>query len=402
MKRLLSVILCITAMLGGTVMAEDEVKPIVVKVDGVAITTDQAPVNMEGKVLVPLRAIFESLGAEVYWDESGIVTAKKEDSEFSLKIGEAAYTLNGKKYETDIAAQIIHDRTMVPLRVVSESMGCAVNWLEAKNTVDVATPAHQAVVAETDRIRAIQPQIDEVYKEVDGTKLPIKIYKLENSQNSKTAVLAIHGGGWYAVKGEWEQWSPGWLWMNYQAQYYYDKYGYTTAVISYRSINLNEETEVSDLIEDCKDALKYFRENAEFDKLIVIGDSSGAHLAVELGLDDECDINIVVAANPVLDLNTERWEYTAKTEEARIAASPSFNTKLSDTKFLCIHGNADTVVDHEITKKFCEDMQALGTQCDYVELDGINHAFILSRYQSTDEQINEYMTMIDEYIAGNL
>ena len=67
-----------------------------------------------------------------------------------------------------------------------------------------------------------------------------------------------------------------------------------------------------------------------------------------------------------------------------------------------MHGGADTVIDCAISKKFCEDMTALGTQCDYVELEGVNHAFILSRYQSTDEQINEYMGMIDEYIAKNL
>ena len=84
------------------------------------------------------------------------------------------------------------------------------------------------------------------------------------------------------------------------------------------------------------------------------------------------------------------------------AKALAFNTKKTDTKFLIMHGGADTVVDCAISKKFCEDMTALGTQCDYVELEGVNHAFILSRYQSTDELINEYMGMIDEYIAKNL
>ena len=47
-------------------------------------------------------------------------------------------------------------------------------------------------------------------------------------------------------------------------------------------------------------------------------------------------------------------------------------------------------------------MTALGTQADLIELDGKDHAFILSRYQSTDVQINEYMAMIDAYLADNL
>lgn len=94
--------------------------------------------------------------------------------------------------------------------------------------------------------------------------------------------------------------------------------------------------------------------------------------------------------------------FTAKTEEDRIKASPAFNVKKVNAKFLCMHGNADTVVDCAITKKFCEDMTAAGTKCDFIELEGRSHAFLLSRYQSTDEQINEYMQMIDAYLAENL
>ena len=47
-------------------------------------------------------------------------------------------------------------------------------------------------------------------------------------------------------------------------------------------------------------------------------------------------------------------------------------------------------------------MQAIGTQCDYMELNGIKHAFLLSRYLSTDEMINGFMNMIDAYLAENL
>lgn len=94
--------------------------------------------------------------------------------------------------------------------------------------------------------------------------------------------------------------------------------------------------------------------------------------------------------------------FTAKTEEDLIKASPSFNTKKTDTKFLVMHGDKDVVVDHEISKTFCDDMTALGTSATYLELEGRDHAFILSRYQSTDEMINTFMGMIDAYLAENL
>lgn len=403
MKKVVSMMLA-GAMLGSCVaMAAEEEKAVTVKVDGVALAIeDQQPIIEENRTLVPLRAIFEALEAEVAWDDATrTVTAKKGEIEMELKIGAEKYTVNGEEKELDVPAKIMNNRTLVPLNVVAESLGCAANWDGEKYIVDVATPAHQAVVAEADRIRAIEPTIDGSYKTVEGIRLPVKMYiPEEKTENSKIAVLAIHGGGWYAVSKDSDTWNGSW--MNYQAQYYYDKYGYTTAAVSYRNIKLTETTNVMEQVEDCKDAVKYMRENAEFDKLIIMGDSSGGHLATMLGLDDEVNADIVVAANPVLDLNTEKWAYTAAEEEIRIQASPLYNPKKTDTKFLVMHGNSDTTVDYSTSKKFCEDMQALGTQCDYMELDGVKHAFILSRYQSTDEMVNEFMDMIDKYLAENL
>jgi len=404
MKKLICIALATSMLATGVAMAEEaEEKVVTVKVDGVTLTIeDQQPIIENDRTLVPLRAIFEALEAEVNWDdETRTVTAQKGEATMELKIGEATYKVNGEEKTLDVPAQIKNDRTLVPLRVVAESLDCAVEWDGEKYVVDVATPAHQAVVAETDRIRAIEPTIDGSYKTVEGVRLPVKMYiPEEKTENSKIAVLAIHGGGWYATKKDSDTW--GGSWMNYQAQYYYDKYGYTTAAVSYRDIKITETTNVMEQVEDCKDAVKYMRENAEFDTLIIMGDSSGGHLATMLGLDDEVGADIVFAANPVLDLNTEKWAYTAAEEEIRIQASPLYNPKKTDTKFLVMHGNADTTVDCSTSKKFCEDMVALGTQCDYVELEGVKHAFVLSRYQSTDEMVNEFMDMVDAYIAENL
>ena len=404
MKKLMSIALATSMLATGVAMAEEVAeKEVIVKVDGVKLVIeDQKPIIENDRTLVPLRAIFEALEAEVSWDdETRTVTAKKGETNMELKIGDTTYKVNGEEKTLDVPAQIKNDRTIVPLRVVAESLGCSAQWDGEKYEVNVDTPAHQAVVAETDRIRAIEPTIDGAYKTVEGVRLPIKMYiPEEDTEAKKIAVLAIHGGGWYAVNKDSDTWNGSW--MNYQAQYYFDKYGYTTAAISYRNIKLTETTNVLEQVEDCKDAVKYMRENADFDTLIIMGDSSGGHLATMLGLDDEVDADIVFAANPVLDLNTEKWAYTAAEEEVRIQASPLYNPKKTDTKFLVMHGNADTTVDYSTSKKFCEDMVALGTQCDYVELEGIKHAFILSRYQSTDEMVNEFMDMVDAYIAENL
>ncbi len=418
MKKLLSLILAILMMTTMMVCAEevvDEVatdavkvtavaveKEVTVKIDGVTLEiADQKPIIENDRTLVPLRAIFEALDAAVEWDaDTYTVTATKGETTFELAIGATTYKVNGEEKTLDVPAQIKNDRTLVPVRVVSESLGCEVNWDGETYEVTVNTPAHLAVVAETDRIRAIEPTLDGAYKTVDGVRLPIKMYIPEEGENKNIAVLTIHGGSWYAVTQDSDTWDGSW--MNYQAQYYFDKFGYTTAAISYRGINFNGETTVFDIVEDCKDAVAYMREQADFDKLIIMGDSSGGHLAAELGLDDEVDADIIVAANPVLDLTVSYWGYAVKTEEDRAVASPAHNIKKTDTKFLVMHGNKDAVVDYTISKKFCEDMTAAGTDATFMELDGCDHAFILSRYQSTDEMINTFMGMIDTYLADNL
>lgn len=402
MKKKLALLMALMIFGNMAVSAtEEEEKSVKVSFNGAEMEiVGQQPVIEDGRTLVPMRAIFENLNATVEWDnDTRTVTAKNGETEIILPIGSDVYKVNGEEKQAEVPAKIINDRTMVPLGVVCDSFGYYVAWLPEKYQVAISTIEYAEIVNETDRIRAIEPTIDSSYKTVDGVRLPIKMYISDDEEKGNTCVLAIHGGSWYAVKEDSDTWNGSW--MNYQAQYYADK-GYTSAAISYRDIRLTEETDVFDLIEDCKDAVKFMREQKDFDKLIIMGDSSGGHLAVELGLDDEIGADIIVAANPVLDLTNEKWKHTAKTEEDYKKASPSFNTKKTATKFLVMHGNADVLVDYKISEKFCEDMTALGTQCDMIVLDGVNHAFILSRYQSTDEKINEYMTMIDEYIEKNI
>ena len=158
MKKLMSIALATSMLATGVAMAEEVAeKEVIVKVDGVKLVIeDQKPIIENDRTLVPLRAIFEALEAEVSWDdETRTVTAKKGETNMELKIGDTTYKVNGEEKTLDVPAQIKNDRTIVPLRVVAESLGCSAQWDGEKYEVNVDTPAHQAVVAETDRIRAI-------------------------------------------------------------------------------------------------------------------------------------------------------------------------------------------------------------------------------------------------------
>lgn len=93
--------------------------------------------------MVPMRAIFEALGAEVQWDdETRTVTAKKDDITIKLVIDSDIITVidgtgNTDEIQVESPAVIVDDNTVVPVRAVSESLGCDVGWEEATRTVDI-------------------------------------------------------------------------------------------------------------------------------------------------------------------------------------------------------------------------------------------------------------------------
>lgn len=96
----------------------------------------QAPVIIDGRTLVPLRAIFEAMGAEVNWDAAtNTVTAVRDNTTISLAIGSDQLYVNGQAKTIDVPAQIINERTMVPVRAVAESFGCDVDWNESARRV---------------------------------------------------------------------------------------------------------------------------------------------------------------------------------------------------------------------------------------------------------------------------
>ena len=111
---------------------------IKVLVNGAAVTFDQPPIIENGRTLVPLRAIFEALGATVEWEQSTqTVTAVKDDITIILKIGDVFLTKNGERITLDVPAKIVGGRTLVPARAVAESFGAEVGWDQATRTVTI-------------------------------------------------------------------------------------------------------------------------------------------------------------------------------------------------------------------------------------------------------------------------
>lgn len=115
-------------------------QPIRVSVDGQTLTFDQQPIIENDRVLVPVRAIFEALGAQVDWDGAQqLVTAQKGSETVKLQIGSKLLYHNGTAVWLDAAPKLIGDRTLVPVRAVSESFGATVEWQESQRRVVITT-----------------------------------------------------------------------------------------------------------------------------------------------------------------------------------------------------------------------------------------------------------------------
>lgn len=117
-----------------------------VYLDGNMLAFDVPPVIEEGRTLVPLRAIFEALGAEVTWDgDTRTVTAQKEQVKIQLQIGSNTACINNQPVELDVPARIVNDRTLVPLRFVGEALGAEVDWDGATRTVRIEQASEHSI-----------------------------------------------------------------------------------------------------------------------------------------------------------------------------------------------------------------------------------------------------------------
>ena len=140
MKKIIPIILSLTAVMSTSTALADE--SITVMLNGQAMDFDVAPIIQNDRVLVPMRAIFEELHCSVdYTDIDGrqIITAKlNENNSIGLVIGSDEMQIHNQKIKLDTAPIIVNDRTLVPLRAVSEAFDYDVNWDGDTKTVTIS------------------------------------------------------------------------------------------------------------------------------------------------------------------------------------------------------------------------------------------------------------------------
>ncbi len=150
-KRTIVVIVCVIFTLLSTFTVIADEKAMTVTLDGKKIEFDQPPIVEDGRTLVPMRAIFEAMGATVEWEATfQTVTGTKGDIVVKMQIGNNVITKNGQQITLDVPPQIVNGRTLVPVRAVAESFNAKVDWNGKEQTVIISSN-------QTDKSNVVKP-----------------------------------------------------------------------------------------------------------------------------------------------------------------------------------------------------------------------------------------------------
>ena len=188
MKKIFCLVL-VMAMLAMACFAAD----ITVTLNGEAIDfADQPATIVEGRTLVPLRAIFEALGASVEWDQATkTVTSSMDDVTIKLTIGDNTLYRNDEGVTLDVPAQIINSRTMVPARAIAEAYGVGVEWDAATRTVVLTKEEKPAMELPADGVvkysEAYATGSDGLQTKADPTNPDNEVYFMESTAGTNTS-----------------------------------------------------------------------------------------------------------------------------------------------------------------------------------------------------------------------
>ncbi|MBC5829688.1 MAG: copper amine oxidase N-terminal domain-containing protein [Candidatus Eremiobacteraeota bacterium] len=126
------------ALLGALTSAVVSAATVTIQVNGNVVNFDQPPVERTGRVFVPLRGVFEKLGASVVYQRP-VINATGNGHNISLTIGSTTATIDGQHQPIDVAPFLVGSRTLVPLRFVAQALGATVNYNNGTRVVAITS-----------------------------------------------------------------------------------------------------------------------------------------------------------------------------------------------------------------------------------------------------------------------
>lgn len=140
--------LCLTTMLWMATPADAATTQI--KIDDVVVKSDTAPEQKNNRTMVPLRVISENLGAQVHWQDSQI-TLTMDQTTIKLNLNNRTVIKNGEKEQLDVQPYMKNNRTYVPIRFIAETFGSQVHYNQG--TVNITT---EPLLIEDEKIKVLR------------------------------------------------------------------------------------------------------------------------------------------------------------------------------------------------------------------------------------------------------
>jgi len=175
------------------------------------IFTDQAPAVVDGRTLVPVRSVFEHIGFDVDWEEeTRTVTLIRENDEIIIAIDSDEFITNGRTHRLDVPAQVINDRTMLPIRAVLASVGYNVDWDEESSTVLVYSNVQMRIPDRRLTADEIEDWISNYNALGGGTEFEREVIRLVNIERAEKGLREL------------EEYTPLMMASRFKAQSMYD------------------------------------------------------------------------------------------------------------------------------------------------------------------------------------
>lgn len=170
-----------------------------VLLDGNELEFDVPPQIIDERTMVPLRVIFEAMGAKVDWNgEMRTVTASTADTTVKMTVDNTEMYINGAAVTLDVPPQIVDDRTLVPARAVAESFGAEVDWDGETDTV-IITSAAKETPAPAEKPSA-EPTEEPTEEPADsGIRIEADVKTTASVNNFAVNSVADNGDGTYTL-----------------------------------------------------------------------------------------------------------------------------------------------------------------------------------------------------------
>ena len=180
-SKITSLLLALVMTFGLMTGVASAAGPIKIVIDGKEVLSDVAPVFENNRTLVPIRVISETLGAQVEWIQTAQEAIIKTAAyTVVFKLDSSAYTVNGVQKTLDAPCRSIGGRTMIPLRAVAESIGAVVDY--ANNTVSINYFSSISASVKVSGSTTVQPIMEAAAR------------KLEGMNNGKLSITVAGGG----------------------------------------------------------------------------------------------------------------------------------------------------------------------------------------------------------------